>query len=108
LLLLFQSVQLSLLTINLSLLRLDLLLHSRILVLPITAPPRRPTAAPMPAPAPALPVALPIMAPKPAPPNVPIAAPFSLVDSGSEHPIKSSISKTADISPTGFLISNSL
>ena len=33
--LLFQSVQLSLLTINLSLLRLDLLLHSRILVLPL-------------------------------------------------------------------------
>ena len=35
LLLFFQSVQLSLLPIDLSLLRLDLLLHSRILVLPL-------------------------------------------------------------------------
>ena len=35
LLLFFQSVQLSLLPVNLSLLRLDLLLHSRILVLPL-------------------------------------------------------------------------
>jgi hypothetical protein len=38
-------------------------------------------------------VALPMIAPKPAPPTVPIAAPFSLVVSGWEHPKNNIVNK---------------
>jgi hypothetical protein len=54
-----------------------------------------------------VPVALPMIAPKPAPENVPIAAPFSLVVSGSEQPTNNALSNRADINAADSFISNS-